>query len=121
MNNEHKTYLFSPEERLALCRAAFRGEKGIRVRYSDGMLLDLVKDRPEAVLVKGIRNAADLEYERPMAAWHREKGGCETLYLDANEEFRGVSSTKVRELLAKKGDLTPYLSEKVRKFLANKL
>ncbi len=121
MNNEHKKYLFPLETRAALCRAAFRGEKGIRVRVSDGMLLDIVKDRPEAVLVKGIRNGADLEYERPMAAWHREKGGCETLYLDSKDEFREVSSTKVRAVIAEKGDLSPFVSEKVRKFLANKL
>lgn len=121
MNNENKKYLLSLEERTALCRAVFRGEKGIRVFSSDGMLLDLVKDRPEAVLVKGIRSGKDLDYERPMADWHREKGGCETLYLGAKEEFLTLSSTKVREIFAEKGDLSPFVSEEVGKFLANKL
>lgn len=121
MNNENKTYDLSLEQRADLCRAAFREDRNIRVFAYEGLLLDRLRERPGAVLVKGIRTAEDLEYERPMSDWHREKGGFETLFLDAIEEYRTLSSTKVRQVIAEKGDLSPFVSRPVEEFYQNKL
>ncbi len=121
MNNENKEYLLSLQDRFELCRAAFDGEENITVSCYAGQLLDYVKVRPEAVLVKGIRNAADLAYEKPMSLFHRKGCGTETFYLDAEEAFKEISSTRIRALLAKNGEVGAYLSEKVVKLLQNKL
>ena len=121
MNNDQKKYRFSPEQRVALCRAAFRGERKITVQYDAGQLSDWLLAHPGAVLVKGLRSGTDLEYEKPQAAHHRLHAGCETLFLVAKDEFQSVSSTKVRQKMEENGDLSGLLSEKVEKFFRNKL
>lgn len=121
MNNRDKTYLFSPEERTELCRAAFEGEENISVSYYEGMLYEYLSGREDAVLVKGIRDEKDHQYEKNMAEFNFAHCGVETLYLDAKEELRELSSTLVREKIEKKEDLSAFLPENVVKLLRNKL
>ena len=104
MNNRKKKYRFSLEERYEFCRAAFGVMDGVTVSFYDGLLYKWLKDRPGAVLVKGVRNGEDLAYERRQAAYNYPRCGVETVYLDAGEKWADVSSSKVRELLASGGD-----------------
>lgn len=121
MDNRDKKYLFSPEERVALCRAAFEGEDNITVSYYGGMLYEYLSHREDAVLVKGIRDEKDYLYERNMAEFNLAHCGVETLYLDASPEFALLSSTLVREKIGRKEELSSFLPEKVVKLLQNKL
>lgn len=121
MENREKKYRFSSEERLQFCKAVFDGEENITVSYYGGMLYEYLKGRPEAVLVKGVRNETDYLYEKKMAEFNFAHCGAETLYLDAKEELAGLSSTLVREKIDKKEDLSSYLPKHVIKLLQNNL
>ena len=121
MNNDAKTYLFSLEERYRLCREAFSDIAGVKVFVYDGMLYEFLKSRPKAVLVKGLRDEKDYLYERKMARFNFEHAGVETLYLDADPRFVHLSSTKIREKMQKREDLSDLLPEKIIKLLSNKL
>ncbi len=121
MDNRDKTYLFSPEERLRFCQAAFDGEENITVSYYGGMLYEYLADRQDAVLIKGVRNEKDFLYEKKMAEFNFAHCGVETLYLDAKQELSALSSTFVREKIEKKEELSDYLPENVIKLLQNKL
>ena len=120
MNNRAKKTLFSLEERLALCRAALAGEEGVAVSGYEGMLYEFLADRPDAVLVKGVRNGEDLLYEREQAEFNFAHCGVETVFLDAGAGLRDLSSTRVRDLLSKGGGwetlvpkaIVPLLREK---------
>lgn len=106
MDNRDKKYLLSPDQRLMLCRAAFAGEEGIEVRYDAGMLYEFLLKEKNCVLVKGIRNETDYVYEREMARFNFEHCGVETLFLDAEEEWRALSSTLVRDKMSRKESLS---------------
>jgi len=121
MNNRSKTYRFSLEERYRFCLEAFSNEEGITVSFYEGMLYEFLQEREGAVLVKGIRNETDYLYEREMAAFNFAHSGVETLYLDAREEYRTLSSTVVREKMDRKDDLSAVVPENVVKFLQNKM
>lgn len=121
MNNREKEYLFSLEERYAMAKAAFEGEEKISVDFSEGMLYEYLLSQDSPVLVKGIRNETDYLYEKKMAEFNFLHSGTETVYLDAAPEFDSLSSTLVREKIAKKEDLSALLSEKVIKLLNNKM
>ncbi len=120
MNNHKKTYRFTPQERLSFVQATFRDEAGVRIKFQEGMLCEYLMGK-NAVLVKGIRNAEDLQWERLQADYNYRHCGVETVYLDAKEEFRQLSSTLVREKMDENGDLCDYLTEEVVKLLRTKL
>ena len=121
MNNRDKTYLFSPEERLELCRAAFAEDENITVDAYEGMLYEYLGTLEEPILVKGVRNETDYLYEKNMARFNFEHSGVETLYLDASEELACLSSTQVREKMKCGEELSALLPPNVVKLLQNKM
>lgn len=109
-----KHYLFNEEERLTMTRLACAHLQNVEVMSAGGMLIDLV-DRVEAdVIVKGVRNRADFDYEQEHALWNRAHNPrAETVYLPADPAFDGISSTLVRERLAAGESLEALLPEAV--------
>ena len=122
MNNREKEYRFTLEERYRLCRSVFESDSQISVTSSEGMLYEYLSGRSgEAVLVKGIRNEKDYLYEKKMAEFNFLHSGVETLYLDAREDLRDLSSTLVRQKMQENEELSAYLPKEVVKLLQNKL
>ena len=98
--NSEKSPMFSEAERLAWLSAVCReAGENVRVAISEGTVADYAKERGIRVIVKGVRNAADLAYEQDMAALSRMAGGCETLFLPTDPALSFVSSSAVREFL----------------------
>ena len=97
-----KSYTFKPEERLLMACASVSHLENVEAIYREGiMLIDLFDELGAAAIVKGIRNANDLEYEMIHAKWNKEHNErAETLFLPADERFSAVSSTAVREMIA---------------------
>lgn len=113
--NRDKKTLFSKEERLGMCKKAFADDPRITVMAFDGLIVDFCKKAGAAVLVKGVRNSADYEYEENIANINdRLSGyGVETVILAARPEVRHISSSAVRELLSFGADVSDYVSEKI--------
>ena len=94
VNREKKT-LFSKEERVRMCKKTFEDDPRITVDAYDGLVVDFCKKAGAAVLVKGVRNQTDYEYEA------------------SKPELCHVSSSAVRELISFKADVSDYVSEKI--------
>ena len=115
-----KTYLFDMDTRLELVRLSVEHIKNVEVISSGGMLIDLFDEVGADVIVKGVRNGADLEYEMKHAKWNKAHNArVETLFLPADESLVSVSSTAVRELLNQDNydGLAAVLSDKAIKYL----
>ncbi len=118
-----KTYMFDMETRLELVRLSTEHIKNVEVISSSGMLIDLFDELGADVIVKGIRNASDLEYELIHAKWNKAHNDrAETLFLPADESLVSISSTAVREMLNTQNydGLSSVLSKKAIEYLKNK-
>ena len=80
-----------------------------------GLVVDFCKKNGAAVLVKGVRNQADYEYEATIADFNGRLGnyGIETVLLASKPELCHISSSAVRELISFKADVSDYVSEKI--------
>ena len=107
-----KAYRFTTEERLAMARVACAHLPNVEVITAGGMLIDLV-DRVEAdFIIKGVRNAADFEYEQKHALYNRAHNPrAETLYMPADPAYDGISSTLARACMEKGKSLDGILPE----------
>lgn len=117
-----KKYMFSMEERLEMARLSVSHIENVEAIARTGMLIDLCDELNATAIVKGIRDARDLEYEMIHAKWNREHNErAETLFLPADERFGNVSSTVVRELIEqnKYEELMEIMSQKAVEFLKN--
>lgn len=98
--NPEKRYTFTPDERVEMLRIATRELPSVTVDFSDGLVIDYMRERGISEILKGYRNDADLEYEKGMAGWNKKNGGVETRLLRCKDEFSSVSSSAVREALS---------------------
>jgi len=97
-NGEKKT-MFDAKTRVEAMRAATNGLKNVSVEAaSDKALADFALSH-NAVIVKGIRNGVDADYEISLAQINSEIGNVETVILVSSNELGYVSSTFVRELI----------------------
>ena len=95
-----KQYLFSMEERLEMARLSVAHIENAEAISRSGMLIDLCDELEVTAIVKGIRNAADLEYEMIHARWNKAHNDrAETLFLPADESLTAVTSTAVRQMI----------------------
>ena len=98
--NASKKYYFDEATRAERVRRAVAPFPNVKVDVYDGLTVDFAKRVGAKFLVRGIRGAADVEYEQTVA-WNN-KVLCpeiETVFLSSAPEHLMVSSTVVRELL----------------------
>lgn len=97
--NAEKQPLLSRDERVALARQVFADVHGVEVESFDGLLVEYAARRGAVALVRGLRGAADLDYEMPMALMNRHlEPGLETVFLPTAAALGHVSSGLVREV-----------------------
>lgn len=98
--NSDKQYMFTTDERLQRIRDCFAGDPRVEAVSYTGMTVDLCHQLGVGIILRGIRNAADLEYEKSVAAVNRALDpSIETLLLVSDPEHQDISSTLERERL----------------------
>lgn len=111
--NPDKEYLFSLEDRVKMLILATDELDNVIVSYSNGYVVDYMREHGIEKIIKGYRNETDLEYERKQAEYNLKYGGYETELWLADESFQDVSSTKARKAITENGDLSNLLPESV--------
>jgi pantetheine-phosphate adenylyltransferase len=93
--------MFTSQQRMQKIRDSFPNDSRVEVvEYSD-MTVDLCKRVGAHFILRGIRNAKDLEYEQTIAAVNKALApDIETVLLLADDKHRDISSTLIREQLA---------------------
>ena len=115
--NPEKKYVFSTMERVKMLMLATDDIDNVLVSYSDGYVIDYMRDHGIEKIMKGYRNDADLEYEIKQAEWNLYHGGYETELVKCDPEMALISSTRAREIIARGEPLEKILPKKVIEFL----
>lgn len=131
VHNPGKKPFFTSEERMKLIEASFTeaarfgkafptSTKLVVASLDQGLLVDYCRKVGATVLVKGVRNNADLEYELPMARVNRDLAAVETIFLPADPGQGFVSSSLVRQVADLGGSVEKYVPAAVVKALKAK-
>lgn len=122
-HNSKKNYRFTLEERVAMAEETFALFDGVTVEVMpQGMLLaDYVRSKGSVLLVKGLRNTADFEYEAPMASMNRHVSGVETSFILGDPKYNHLSSTIIKEVAGFGGDVRAFVPRAVQRALAGEL
>lgn len=98
--NSDKQYMFTADERVAMIRRRYAGESRVEaLSYSD-MTVDCCRRCGAQFILRGVRNARDLEYEQMVAGVNAAiDPSVETVLLVSDLAHKDISSTLVRERL----------------------
>jgi len=107
--NEQKSGWMPLEERLEKIRKIYADEPRVKVESYKGLTVDFAKENGITAIVRGIRSAADFDYEMQMADVNRQLSGIETVFLPASPQLASLSSSVVRELANFGHDISAFL------------
>ena len=99
--NPKKEYMFSLDDRVRMLMLATDDLDNVLVSFSNGYVVDYMREHGIEKIIKGYRTEADLPWEREQAEWNLRHGGYETELWKCDSSLEGISSTRVREALSK--------------------
>ncbi|MAW85735.1 MAG: pantetheine-phosphate adenylyltransferase [Phyllobacteriaceae bacterium] len=114
-----KKGLFSFEERLRLIEKAGADELGadhhrLRVVAFDGLVVDAARQHGATMMIRGLRDGTDLDYEMQMAGMNGQMApGIKTVFLPASPSVRHITATLVRQIAAMGGDVSGFVPANV--------
>lgn len=124
--NEAKKPLFSLEERVAIVEREIRehhmpGAAKLVVKPFDKLLMHFAEEVHAGVLVRGLRAVSDFEYEFQMTAMNEVLNpNIETVFLMADVRHQAVASRLVKEIAKLGGDVSSFVSPRVKADLLEK-
>lgn len=119
-----KSGLFDAEARIAMLTEAIRPiavrtGRSIAVSPFSGLVVEAAREMGANVVVRGLRNATDLDYEAQMERMNAAMApDLEVVYLTATPTFGHIASSLVRQIAALGGPLDafvpPHVAERLR-------
>lgn len=121
-NSPHKKTMFTLDERVALAKQVTSHLSNVEVVGFSDLMANFAKAQQANVLVRGLRTAADFEYEMQLAHMNRHlMPELESVFLMPSKEWSFVSSSLVKEVARHHGDVAHFLPEPVCQALLEKL
>ena len=112
--NSAKSGFFPLEKRINWIEEIFKDEKKIEVQSYEGLTADFCKKVGAKYLLRGLRTAADFEYERAIAQMNNMLDKeLETVFLLTKPEHSPISSTIVREVIRHGGDASQFVPKQI--------
>ena len=110
-----KAPMFNLEERVELAMAAVGGIDGVEVMGYTGLTVDFARENDLSVIIRGLRAVSDFEYEFQLATMNRHlTEDVETVFLTPTSAYTFISSSLVREIASLGGDISGFVSPKVK-------
>ncbi|MEM9223376.1 MAG: pantetheine-phosphate adenylyltransferase [Pseudomonadota bacterium] len=122
-----KTPLFSFSEREAMLNEAVGAIDGaaagrLSVVSFSGLVTEAARSAGATLLIRGLRDGADLDYEMQMAGMNRTLNPhITTVFLPASAEVRHITATLVRQIAKLGGAVDAFVPPHVAKRLAERV
>ena len=119
-----KQELFTQAERVAMIKEVLGDLPNITVECYECLTVNFAAQKKADVMLRGLRNLTDVQYEFQLAMTNRAVAGIETVFVMTSEEFGFVNSTMVREVAVLGGDVSNLIPvsvyDRVKEKLSNR-
>jgi pantetheine-phosphate adenylyltransferase len=116
-----KKLLFNTEERVELAQEALRHLPNVKVMAYTGLTVECARQADAQVIVRGLRNVADFEFEHQIGWANRQMAPeVELCCLFCNGEYAYLSATILKEVASLGGDYHAWAPKHVLEALQRK-
>lgn len=117
--NTSKTGLFTPDERVEMLKALFKGKKNVVVDSFEGLLVNYARENKASAILKGLRTVPDYEYELQMSLANKMMApDIETVFMMTESAYSHISSSLIKEIVrfggSVKGMIHPLVEKKLK-------
>jgi pantetheine-phosphate adenylyltransferase len=108
--NSQKQSLYPLEQRMEWIRQVFADAPSIEVMSYSGLTVNFCRQHQARYILRGIRSAADFDYEKTIAHLNNAMfEDIETILILSRPELSSISSTIVREIIRGNGPVIKFV------------
>jgi pantetheine-phosphate adenylyltransferase len=112
--NALKKNYYSLNTRKEMISLVFKNEPRVKVSHYEGLTVDYCKKYNIGYLVRGLRTAADFEFERAIAQVNKVLApDIESVFLLTVPEHSHINSTIVRDIIRSGGDASVFIPDAI--------
>ena len=112
--NALKKSHYSLNVRKEMINKVFADEPRIRVDHYEGLTVDYCRNNGAMYLLRGLRTAADFEFERAIAQVNKVMAPeVESVFLLTVPEHTSINSTIVRDIIRSGGDASQFVPAEI--------
>jgi pantetheine-phosphate adenylyltransferase len=113
--NSEKLGMFSLLQRKQWIEETFKDEPKIKVEMFEGLTVDFCKSKQAKYILRGLRTAADFEFERGIGQVNRTLAPqIDTIFILTEAEYTPISSSIVRDVIRHGGNIKGLVPEVVK-------
>ena len=121
ISDSRSNTLFTMAERVDMAKAILVGLPNVRVMPFSGLVTDFARDIGASLIVRGLRDASDFDYERRMASLNRIlQPSIDTHFIIPEDRYQSITGTLVREIAMMGGDVRAFVNPVVLAALQEK-
>jgi len=112
--NAEKQGFFPLEKRIKWIEQVFEGEDKIVVEKYEGLTIDFCNSKKAAFLLRGLRTAADFEYERVIAQTNKALAPeIESIFILTTPELTAIHSNTIRDVIRHGGNANQFVPKQI--------
>lgn len=112
IDNREKNIAYSIDDRIKMIELVTKDIKGVVIDTYAGLTTDYIANNNIDVIIRGVRNSTDYEYEASLASIYKTQvENIDTILLASNPKYSYLSSTVVRQHAMLSGDLSEFVPE----------
>jgi pantetheine-phosphate adenylyltransferase len=113
--NALKKSYYSLATRKKMISKVFQNEPRVRVDHYEGLTVDYCKKNGARFLVRGLRTAADFEFERAIGQVNKSIAPeIESIFILTVPEHSYINSTIVRDIIRSGGDASRFVPASIK-------
>ena len=110
--NSQKKKMFSLEQRISFIEKTFATQPKVIVKSYAGLTVDFCNKTDSKFILRGIRNAKDLDFEQAIAQMNLALNpAVETIFLINEPKYGAINSSIVRDIHANGGNTAQFLPD----------
>jgi pantetheine-phosphate adenylyltransferase len=112
--NSDKKSMFNLKQRMLWLKEIFILQPKVLVASYSGLTIDFCRQKNANYILRGLRTAADFEFERGIGQVNRKLAEeVETIFLLTEPQFTPISSSIVRDVIRYGGDVSTMIPDEV--------
>ncbi len=112
--NALKKSYYSVETRKQMIAKTFKNEPRVKVDHYEGLTVDYCKKNNAGFLLRGLRTAADFEFERAIAQVNKVLApDIESVFILTVPEHSHINSTIVKDIIRSGGDASKFVPSSI--------
>lgn len=113
-----KSTMFELNDRLKLVEIISSRYLNVTVSSYDGLTIDFAKSNNINVILRGVRNSSDFNYESQISQMNNSMDkSIESLFFIASDSYKSITSSLVRQIISLNGDYSNFISNDVARYI----